>query len=65
MSDRIWLRNSLAAAVAAATLGGGFALAEEQKQREAEEPERIKADMKRRERVLAMMRAEDEDNEDY
>lgn len=32
MSEKIWLRNSLAAAVTAAALGGGLALAEEQKQ---------------------------------
>ena len=33
--------------------------------REAEQKARIAEDMKRRERVLAMMRAEDEDNEDF
>ena len=36
-------------------------LADEKAQREAEEQARIAADMKRRERVMAMLRAEDED----
>ena len=40
-------------------------LADEKAQREAEEKARIAADMKRRERVLAMLRAEDDDNQDF
>ena len=37
----------------------------QQQEREAEEKARIAADMKRRERVLAMLRAEDDDNQDF
>ena len=40
-------------------------LADEKAQREAEEQARIAADMKRRERVMAMLRAEDDDNQDF
>ena len=40
-------------------------LADEKAQREAEEKARIAADMKRRERVMAMLRAEDDDNQDF
>lgn len=40
-------------------------LADEKAQREAEEKARIAADMKRRERVMAMLRAEDDDNNDF
>ena len=37
----------------------------EQEEKEREERERIQADMKRRERVLAMLRAEDDENQDF
>ena len=40
-------------------------LADEKAQREAEEKARIAEDMKRRERVMAMLRAEDDDNQDF